>query len=182
MTTGDIEIGKSIESIREAPPCPYEVYDEFLDVQAALEHEWEDLRRYGSFDGYVDAVRERLSRYGITQKAHLLPNYRDQDKLTTWLEYVNFEYFWYKKSEFELLENPGLRQDHQFLASWAHSQIPGVAEEMRAAKESQPGYLKSAPTMVLWVLILVVRKHKQLLQPYEVGFHPGLPTGGVRVE
>lgn len=130
MTTGDIEVGRSIESIQQAPSCPHEVYDEFLDLHAALEYEWKDLRRHGPLDEYVEAVHERLSRHGITQEARLLPNYRDQDKLTTWLEYVNFEYFWYEESGNQQPENPGLRQDHHFLASWAHSQIALVAEEI----------------------------------------------------
>lgn len=46
------------------------------------------------FLGYVDAVKRRLARHGFTRPFQLLEDPQRQDALTTWIEYLVFEYWW----------------------------------------------------------------------------------------
>ncbi|KAF7505084.1 hypothetical protein GJ744_001303 [Endocarpon pusillum] len=48
----------------------------------------------GDFSDYVNAVRRRLARHGFTRPFQLQENLSHQDKLSTWIEYLNFEYWW----------------------------------------------------------------------------------------
>jgi hypothetical protein len=46
------------------------------------------------FSDYVDAVKRRLARHEFTRTFQLKEDPKRQDKLTTWIEYLNFEYWW----------------------------------------------------------------------------------------
>ncbi|OAQ60796.1 protein kinase [Purpureocillium lilacinum] len=46
------------------------------------------------FSDYVDAMKQRLTRHGFTRSFELQANPKLQDKLTTWIEYLCFEYWW----------------------------------------------------------------------------------------
>ncbi|KAJ8124649.1 hypothetical protein O1611_g8990 [Lasiodiplodia mahajangana] len=46
------------------------------------------------FDGYVEAVKQRLTRHGFTRPFQLQKDPKQQDRLTEWIEYLNFEYWW----------------------------------------------------------------------------------------
>ncbi|KAL2758157.1 hypothetical protein ACRALDRAFT_1092157 [Sodiomyces alcalophilus JCM 7366] len=56
-----------------------------------------------SFHDYAQAVRERLGRHHFTRSFQLHEDPSKQDKLTTWIEYLNFEYWWLDRytSKFE---------------------------------------------------------------------------------
>jgi len=51
-------------------------------------------RDCNGFSDYVDAVKRRLARHGFTQPFQLQEDPKLQDKLTTWIEYLCFEYWW----------------------------------------------------------------------------------------
>ncbi|KAL8652033.1 MAG: hypothetical protein Q9210_002919 [Variospora velana] len=61
---------------------------------------WEDLPRYfeasGSegFKAYAQAVAKRLASHNFTQPFQLAEDPRQQDGWTTWVEYLNFGYWW----------------------------------------------------------------------------------------
>ncbi|KAH7012528.1 uncharacterized protein B0I36DRAFT_355924 [Microdochium trichocladiopsis] len=50
------------------------------------------------FHAYVEAVRSRLARYGFAQTVTLKEASEDQDHLMTWIEYLNYQYWWLDKS------------------------------------------------------------------------------------
>lgn len=56
---------------------------------------------YGSIDGqwdfkkYAERLTRRLSKYGFTRQFQLERNLDRQDKLTTWIEYLGYEYRFY---------------------------------------------------------------------------------------
>ncbi|KAK1242501.1 hypothetical protein MKX08_005313 [Trichoderma sp. CBMAI-0020] len=58
------------------------------------------------FCDYVEAVKRRLARHGFTRPLELDEDPKKQDKLTTWIEYLNYEYWWLDKhtSDMERLE------------------------------------------------------------------------------
>ncbi|KAJ4230716.1 hypothetical protein NW757_013981 [Fusarium falciforme] len=58
------------------------------------------------FRDYTEAVKRRLARHGFTQPFELDEDPKNQDKLTTWIEYLNYEYWWLDKytSDIERLE------------------------------------------------------------------------------
>jgi hypothetical protein len=47
------------------------------------------------FPEYVEALKERLARHGFTRTFELDKDPDQQDKLTTWIEYLGYEYWWY---------------------------------------------------------------------------------------
>ncbi|KAI9674961.1 MAG: hypothetical protein M1817_001367 [Caeruleum heppii] len=53
-----------------------------------------DARVSEGFPGYVNAVKGRLARHGFTRLFQLQEDPKQQDKLTTWIEYLNFECWW----------------------------------------------------------------------------------------
>lgn len=46
------------------------------------------------FPEYVEALKERLAKHGFTRTFHLDKDPDRQDKLTTWIEYLGYEYWW----------------------------------------------------------------------------------------
>ncbi|KAG5769707.1 hypothetical protein H9Q72_003112 [Fusarium xylarioides] len=58
------------------------------------------------FCDYAGAVKRRLARHDFTQPFKLDKDPKKQDKLTTWIEYLNYEYWWLDKhiSDIERLE------------------------------------------------------------------------------
>jgi hypothetical protein len=51
----------------------------------------------GVFSVYVDKVMYRLAQHGFTRAFQLEKDPKQQDKLTTWIEYLNYEYAWYDR-------------------------------------------------------------------------------------
>jgi hypothetical protein len=54
-------------------------------------------RVVGGFPAHIETVRCRLARHKFTRTFQLDENPKRQDKLTTWIEYLNFEYWWYDR-------------------------------------------------------------------------------------
>ncbi|UNI16685.1 hypothetical protein JDV02_003099 [Purpureocillium takamizusanense] len=55
---------------------------------------WQRERGCADFSDYVNAVRRRLARHGFTRPFQLKEDPEQQDGLTTWIEYLCFEYWW----------------------------------------------------------------------------------------
>ncbi|KAH8889940.1 hypothetical protein GQ53DRAFT_689303 [Thozetella sp. PMI_491] len=51
----------------------------------------------GGFPEYLDEVKRRFAKHGFTRTFQLDEDPKRQDKLTTWIEYLNYEYSWYDK-------------------------------------------------------------------------------------
>ncbi|KLU91815.1 hypothetical protein MAPG_10764 [Magnaporthiopsis poae ATCC 64411] len=51
----------------------------------------------GHFRVYVERVKRRLALHGFTRPFELDEDPKRQDKLTTWIEYVNYEYAWHDR-------------------------------------------------------------------------------------
>lgn len=65
---------------------------------------WRRFRRWqhknrgeGRFPKYVEGVTQGLAEHGFMRSFKLEENPEQQDKLTTWIEYLDFEYWWYDK-------------------------------------------------------------------------------------
>ena len=57
---------------------------------------WERIRevKNGSFADYVKAARRRLAEHGFHEAFRLLEDPRRQNERVTWIEYLEFEYWW----------------------------------------------------------------------------------------
>jgi hypothetical protein len=47
------------------------------------------------FPEYAEALKGRLARHGFTRPFQLDEDAAQQDKITTWIEYLGYEYWWY---------------------------------------------------------------------------------------
>jgi hypothetical protein len=47
---------------------------------------------------YAEALRERLLRHGFPRRFQLDEDAARQDKLTTWIEYLGYQYWWFDRS------------------------------------------------------------------------------------
>ncbi|SPQ25556.1 cfadbe27-7b0f-4699-b994-95ec62f90d82 [Thermothielavioides terrestris] len=79
-----------------------------LDDPEGLENErryWKERRKWrqqnvrentgvDGFAGYVDAVKRRLAAHGFFKPFRLEQDPSRQDRLTTWIEYLNYAYWW----------------------------------------------------------------------------------------
>ncbi|KAL8367052.1 hypothetical protein RB599_010964 [Gaeumannomyces hyphopodioides] len=77
------------------------------DYNKTIEEMWQKERRNrrwerdnfrevrgGSFDEYVEAARRRLREYGFSEDFQLLEDPAQQGERVTWIEYLEFEYWW----------------------------------------------------------------------------------------
>ncbi|KAK4152083.1 hypothetical protein C8A00DRAFT_16590 [Chaetomidium leptoderma] len=53
----------------------------------------------GGFPEYVAEAKRRLAKHGFTRTSQLDKDPTRQDKLTTWIEYLNYEYSWHDRYE-----------------------------------------------------------------------------------
>lgn len=56
----------------------------------------------GGFPQYVEAVKRRLAAHNFTKAVWLEQDLERQDALATWIEYLNFEYWWDEKFDAEV--------------------------------------------------------------------------------
>ncbi|KAM3481147.1 hypothetical protein MY5147_000780 [Beauveria neobassiana] len=96
---------KRLAEIEADPSCLKSRWDE---RQFIRERQRRLCREKGSrgFREYTEAVKRRLARHNIAQTVELDEDPKKQDKLTTWIEYLNYEYWWFDKyaSDIERLE------------------------------------------------------------------------------
>ncbi|KAF2189914.1 hypothetical protein K469DRAFT_683268 [Zopfia rhizophila CBS 207.26] len=77
--------------------------DEQIVIVSGQYRTWESFvgrqqpatREEGRFPMYVKAVKGRLTKHGFTRTFQLDEDPARQDKLTTWIEYLGYEYWWY---------------------------------------------------------------------------------------
>jgi len=63
--------------------------------EGPLEGQW-------GFSNYADTMKERFARYGFTRSCLLQIDLSQQDRLTTWLEYLGFEYSYYDPEAYDV--------------------------------------------------------------------------------
>ncbi|RMD39521.1 hypothetical protein DV735_g5615, partial [Chaetothyriales sp. CBS 134920] len=96
---------KRLAEIEADPSC---LKSSWEDRQWERERQRRHCRERGcrGFRDYTEAVKRRLACHGFTQPFELDEDPKNQDKLTTWIEYLNYEYWWLDKytSDIERLE------------------------------------------------------------------------------
>ncbi|KAF5530710.1 ankyrin protein unc44 [Fusarium mexicanum] len=96
---------KRLAEIEADPSC---LKSRWEDIQWERERQRYHCRERGcrGFRDYAEAVKRRLARHGFTLTFELDEDPKKQDKLTTWIEYLNYEYWWLDKyaTDIERLE------------------------------------------------------------------------------
>ena len=65
--------------------------------------EWREFREYQQhrkddrFPKYVELVKRSLTRHGFTRSFELSADLKQQNKLNTWIEYLDYEHWLYDK-------------------------------------------------------------------------------------
>ncbi|KAI0193988.1 hypothetical protein EV127DRAFT_405609 [Xylaria flabelliformis] len=79
----------------ENDPSYFKFYWEYYQGPRDLQRRrCRESRGDKGFTVYVEAVIGRLARHGFTRSFQLKEDPKQQDKLTEWIEYLNFEYWW----------------------------------------------------------------------------------------
>ncbi|KAL3957298.1 hypothetical protein ACCO45_007876 [Purpureocillium lilacinum] len=78
----------------EADPTCLKTAWEMRQRTRRWQRRWQRECDCQGFSDYVDAVKRRLTRHGFTRALLLQEDPKQQDKLTTWIEYLCFEYWW----------------------------------------------------------------------------------------
>lgn len=71
-----------------------EDWEKYQDRRAAQRYYCREPHCGDDFSAYADSVKRRLARHGFIQPFQLQKDPTQQDALTTWIEYLNYEYFW----------------------------------------------------------------------------------------
>ncbi|KAJ6437890.1 protein kinase [Purpureocillium lavendulum] len=84
------------EGVAQLETDPSWLKSVWLDKQRTRrwQRRWQRERDCNGFSDYVDAVTRRLARHGFTRPFQLQEDPKQQDELTTWIEYLGFEYWW----------------------------------------------------------------------------------------
>ncbi|KAG5801990.1 hypothetical protein H9Q71_013424 [Fusarium xylarioides] len=87
---------KRLAEIEADPSC---LKSQWEDIQWERERQRRHCRERGcrGFRDYVGAVKRRLACHDFTQPFELDEDPKKQDKLMTWIEYLNYEYWWLDK-------------------------------------------------------------------------------------
>ncbi|TAQ86163.1 hypothetical protein B7494_g5510 [Chlorociboria aeruginascens] len=143
--------------------------------RAFLEFQRKHRDKKGDFPQYARAVRQRLEKYGFTRPFQLDEVLERQDKMTTWIEYLDYEYWRYLKDmAFVKLHQP------EYNAAWkklVDSRVlrPGETEEsicnveciFRGAREEEKaeGAVESAEGTMMWAEEAIANPQCSTLSP-----------------
>ncbi|KKP02301.1 hypothetical protein THAR02_05594 [Trichoderma harzianum] len=115
--TGDYGFPQYLEAhrrqgLRESYPQSGPEFDE------STARMWESTPKYcevpgGSFQAYQEAVKKRLASHNFAREFLLEADPRQQDTWTTWVEYLNFEYF-----ERDRLAALLMRLEQDYINAW----------------------------------------------------------------
>lgn len=80
-----------------------QAHDNWMVFEAQME-EWQAFREYqrhhregGRFPKYVGLVKRSLAKHGFTRPFEPIEDLEHQDRLTTWIEFLDYEYWLYDK-------------------------------------------------------------------------------------
>ncbi|TID25926.1 Cytochrome P450 [Venturia nashicola] len=107
-------------------------WDEFLALNTKLR-----IRGGMRYTEYVKAARERLLRNGFTQRFQPCEDLSQQDKLTTWIEYLNYEYLWFELFEEDVEEGQQPHDDSWMVLVRSEVLQPGETEENILSADSK---------------------------------------------
>ena len=71
-----------------------EDWERYQDRRAAQRYYCREPHSSDDLSAYADAMKRRLAQHGFTQPFQLQKDPTQQDALTTWVEYLNYKYFW----------------------------------------------------------------------------------------
>ncbi|PQE30160.1 ankyrin 2,3 unc44 protein [Rutstroemia sp. NJR-2017a WRK4] len=83
----------------------------------------------GRFKKYAEDVRKGLVAHGFTRSFKLEEDPARQDKLTTWFEYLDYEYWWYDK-DVRVVERYQQQYDEAWKELKSHHLKPSETEEL----------------------------------------------------
>ncbi|KAK7429751.1 hypothetical protein QQZ08_003777 [Neonectria magnoliae] len=87
---------KLLAKIEADPSCLKSEWDRRQGERQRQRHHCRE-RGCRGFRDYAKAVKRRLTRHDFIQPLELDEDPKKQDKLTTWIEYLNYEYWWLDK-------------------------------------------------------------------------------------
>ncbi|PNY27815.1 Uncharacterized protein TCAP_02250 [Tolypocladium capitatum] len=85
---------KGLAKIEADPECLRWGWELFEYRIRRWQRRWQREPDCDGFSDYMDAMKRRLARHGFTRPFQLKADPKQQDKLTTWTEYLCFEYWW----------------------------------------------------------------------------------------
>lgn len=116
---------------------PLHLMEHWKRVQARESHDWQPLAHGDNlppilegpaFLTYLEVVKCRLAQHGVTRTAQLKEDVKQQDKLSTWLEYLAYQYAWCDRYARQLK-----RRQVRFDKDWERLVASGVLHDWETA-------------------------------------------------
>lgn len=85
---------KELAEIEADPECLRSGWERHEHYIRRWQRRWQREPDCDGFPHYSDAMKRRLARHGFTWPFQLHEDPKQQDRLTTWIEYLSFEYWW----------------------------------------------------------------------------------------
>ncbi|KAG6022500.1 hypothetical protein E4U41_002239 [Claviceps citrina] len=96
----------------------------FRQAKRNWQRKYQREPKCSSLSDYESALKTRLARHGVTQSFHLAENPKEQDQLTTWIEYIGFESWWLDRNTTDFL-----KQKKKHDEAWTTLKEQGVIRE-----------------------------------------------------
>lgn len=127
---------KELAEIEADPECLRSDWERYEHKSRMWQRRWQREPDCDGFSDYVDAMKRRLARHGFTRPPfQLCEDPKQQDQLTTWIEYLCFEYWWLDRHT-KSIER--LKQDHdKFSQELVDLQLLKPPETKRSIPESK---------------------------------------------
>jgi t-SNARE complex subunit (syntaxin) len=146
-----------------AEPCQLKTTWESDVLRSIAERSWirEEIEGDINFGEYQQAVKERLLNHNVLCELAMRVDPFQQDRLTTWLEYVNYELWWYDhyiskkvrlqlqhEQDLEKLKHCGLEHLTQqaFVGACYQDLIGWIAKAREAVIQAAASEAEAAPS------------------------------------
>ncbi|KAH6613699.1 hypothetical protein B0J18DRAFT_473458 [Chaetomium sp. MPI-SDFR-AT-0129] len=150
--------GMTLAEKRQAKRVMFDMWESYRHGQLSL---LRDGREWGGFQQYTQEVQERLAKHGFDRPSvQLHQDPAQQDDVTTWIEYLCYEYHWYDQYDGAVKSPPSGRQklpeiskrldedrcltpsekilyQHAILIQWILDQLPLIEAELTQHRRSK---------------------------------------------
>ena len=120
-----------LDELEADPLSAWKHFDFMEKLRRSEQSRLLETRVKDGFSAHAEGMKQRLAEHGFTREFQLDEDLSRQDKLTTWIEYLYYEYSWYdvhaREGATRAVERQGI------LLQWVLEQVPQIEAELNAS-------------------------------------------------